>query len=196
MKKDIIVQDGLGLLEVLQPKSVKLILTEPPYAHGGNGWDTEFKWIATALEKADVVIIIAMLEYAATILSQYMSFYRFEHVLVLPEYAHQFRDTKNIRVTRHALILSNNKESVKGYVPEEFELYLGSDAIRETEHPAELPVSYMKFLIERYSDRGNIVLDPFCGTGATLVAAKELERQPMGAELVDNFRKTAEERLR
>ncbi len=49
-------------------------------------------------------------------------------------------------------------------------------------HPAQKPISLMKYLIEMTTLEGQIVLDPFCGCGSTLIAAKELNRQFIGIE--------------
>jgi site-specific DNA-methyltransferase (adenine-specific) len=54
---------------------------------------------------------------------------------------------------------------------------------RNTLHPTQKPVSVLKPLIEGFTNSGDIVLDPFCGSGSTLVAAKELDRRFIGIEL-------------
>jgi DNA modification methylase len=50
-------------------------------------------------------------------------------------------------------------------------------------HPCEKPVDLLKFYISNSSREGDIVFDPFCGTGSTLVAAKELDRSFLGYEI-------------
>lgn len=63
-------------------------------------------------------------------------------------------------------------------------------------HPTEKPVDLMKFYIENSSNNGDIVFDPFCGTGASMVAAKELGRQYVGCEIDKEYHSIATNRLR
>ncbi len=49
-------------------------------------------------------------------------------------------------------------------------------------HPAQKPLSLMRYLIELTTLEGQIVLDPFCGCGSSLQAAKELKRKYIGIE--------------
>ena len=53
----------------------------------------------------------------------------------------------------------------------------------------------MKCLIELTTQADQIVLDPFCGSGTTLVAAKELNRRYIGMEQSSEYYKTSKERL-
>jgi site-specific DNA-methyltransferase (adenine-specific) len=51
-----------------------------------------------------------------------------------------------------------------------------------SEHPTEKPVELMRFWIGNSTDAGNMVLDPFMGSGTTGVAALQLDRQFIGIE--------------
>lgn len=62
-------------------------------------------------------------------------------------------------------------------------------------HPCEKPVELMRFYIANSSNEGDIVFDPFCGTGSTLVAAKELHRRWLGCEIDDEYYKIAIKRV-
>lgn len=62
-------------------------------------------------------------------------------------------------------------------------------------HPTQKPVQLMKALIELTTKENQVVLDPFCGSGSTLVAAKELNRNYIGIELDNNYCEIAKDRL-
>ncbi|MCD9555380.1 DNA-methyltransferase [Photobacterium carnosum] len=52
-------------------------------------------------------------------------------------------------------------------------------------YPTEKPVPLIKILIEQSSVIGDIVVDPFFGSGSTLVAAQQLQRQAWGNDISD-----------
>lgn len=54
-------------------------------------------------------------------------------------------------------------------------------------HPAQKPVTVLKRLIEIFTDPGDVVIDPCCGSGSTLRAAAELGRNAYGFEIDRNF---------
>ena len=62
-------------------------------------------------------------------------------------------------------------------------------------HPTQKPLAFMKALIEKHSNAGDVVLDTFAGSAATLLAAKNLGRGFIGCELDEEFFDKAEERL-
>jgi site-specific DNA-methyltransferase (adenine-specific) len=62
------------------------------------------------------------------------------------------------------------------------------------EHPATKPIALMSKLVSAWSVKS--VLDPFCGSGTTLVAAKQLGRKAIGIEISEKYCKIAVDRLR
>jgi site-specific DNA-methyltransferase (adenine-specific) len=62
-------------------------------------------------------------------------------------------------------------------------------------HPTQKPVDVLKPLIAAFSPPGGVVLDPFCGSGSTLVAAKALGRNYIGIEIEAAHCATASRRL-
>jgi site-specific DNA-methyltransferase (adenine-specific) len=67
---------------------------------------------------------------------------------------------------------------------------------RDRVHPNEKPVRMMRHFIELHTKPGQVVLDPFMGSGTTGVAAVELEREFIGIELDAEHFATAEQRIR
>jgi len=53
----------------------------------------------------------------------------------------------------------------------------------------------MEYLIRTYTQPGDLVLDPFAGSGTTLVAARNLQRRYIGVELQAEYVETARKRL-
>jgi DNA modification methylase len=63
-------------------------------------------------------------------------------------------------------------------------------------HPTQKPVRSLRPLIAAFTAPGDIVLDPFCGSGSTLAAAQNLQRRFIGIELDADHHRTASNRLR
>jgi DNA modification methylase len=66
---------------------------------------------------------------------------------------------------------------------------------RQIGHPAPFPEDLPRRLIELYSFRGDVVLDPFCGSGTTCLAAREAERHFVGYEIDPGYVDLARKRL-
>ena len=63
-------------------------------------------------------------------------------------------------------------------------------------HPTQKPLPLFKWCVENYSEIGDIMLDPFMGSGTTLRAAKDLNRKAIGIELEEKYCEIAAERMR
>jgi DNA modification methylase len=62
-------------------------------------------------------------------------------------------------------------------------------------HPAMYPVELCRRLIEIYTRKGDTVLDPFMGSGSTVVAAKNLGRKGIGLDIIPEYVDLARSRL-
>lgn len=62
-------------------------------------------------------------------------------------------------------------------------------------HPTQKPVSLMSALIELTTIEGQFVLDPFCGSGSTLVAARNLKRTCLGFDISKKYVEITNHRL-
>jgi len=63
-------------------------------------------------------------------------------------------------------------------------------------HPCPKPIEWGLWLCKRAASDGDIILDPFCGSGTTCVAAKQLGRRFIGIEIDEKYCEIARERLR
>ena len=64
----------------------------------------------------------------------------------------------------------------------------------DNDHPTVKPVDLMEYLIRIYSPKNSIVLDPFCGSGTTGVAALLNEREFVGVDLTEKYAMMSEKR--
>ena len=62
-------------------------------------------------------------------------------------------------------------------------------------HPTQKPIKVLKRLIEIFTDEGDTVIDPVAGSGSTLRACMELNRNCYGFEIDKNFYKMAKEQM-
>lgn len=86
--------------------------------------------------------------------------------------SHLGRDIQPFRIPDNVLRITRHKE--RGI---------------EVEHPAVFPVRLPAFVIESFTDEGEVVLEPFCGSGTTLLACQRTGRRgramEIGGEYVD-----------
>lgn len=73
--------------------------------------------------------------------------------------------------------------------------YEGRDIRDKKLHPATYPISLAKKCIELFTHKGELVLDPFVGSGTTLVAARDINRNAVGFDLNKEYINLSEDRL-
>lgn len=73
---------------------------------------------------------------------------------------------------------------------------IAPESAKKVGHPAPFPVELARRVIQLYSYVGDVVLDPFAGSGTTCVAAKLLKRHYVGVEVSAEYCELSERRLR
>ena len=86
------------------------------------------------------------------------------------------------------------EEKIKGNI---WEYVVGKLAVDQEakRHPAPFPYALAKEHILSWTNRGDIVLDPMCGSGTSIVAASDLGRRFIGIDISDEYCQLANERL-
>lgn len=69
------------------------------------------------------------------------------------------------------------------------------DTVTPKVHPTQKPIPLLERLIEIFTDEGDVVIDPVAGSGTTLLAAKNLNRNTYGFEIKKNYFKLANEQI-
>ena len=72
---------------------------------------------------------------------------------------------------------------------------LSAKAKEKTGYPTQKPLALLERIVKASSNEGDVVLDPFCGSGTTCIAAERLGRQWVGIDLSSEACKLVEARL-
>jgi DNA modification methylase len=117
---------------------------------------------------------------------------------------HQPRDAKKLDIA-HIRTCNCPKTHINCLAPKEWLkcqlgvwqfTYEGRDIRDKTVHPATFPISLARKVIELFTHKGELVLDPFVGSGTTLVASQDLGRNGIGFDLQKKYIKLTEYRLK
>lgn len=65
----------------------------------------------------------------------------------------------------------------------------------DRQHPTQKPVDLMQYLVEAVTEESDMVMDPFSGSGATLLGARRCGRDYVGIELDERYYEVIEDRL-
>ena len=90
---------------------------------------------------------------------------------------------------------ANPSGKLPGDVWNEFPRVCGTYKERVGWHPCQMPVRLLERIVLACSNPGDLVLDPFAGSGTTLLAAARLGRQWVGVELSAKYARRAERRV-
>jgi site-specific DNA-methyltransferase (adenine-specific) len=89
-------------------------------------------------------------------------------------------------------------DTSKGALPRdvlEYPALLGHLSKERVGHPDQKPLQMIETIIKTSSNPGDLVVDFFCGSGTTLVAAKNTKRNAIGFEVQERWVNTVKERL-
>jgi DNA modification methylase len=194
---EIICGDCLDVLKSMPDKSVDLVLTDPPYGVNlsyDTYEDTEDSWfklmtgfIPEARRVAKMVIMPScQIKRLPWIYQNYppdwlICWYKGSSGSV--GYV-GFNDWEPL------LVYGKNTNVMHDYVAVK-----NSERMGNYGHPCPKPVQLARWLIERATKEGQIVCDPFCGSGTTCVAAKILGRKYIGIEISPVYAEIARKRV-
>lgn len=203
MEYDYIEQgDCLELMKNIPDKSIDLIVTDPPYGKkadkGTNGFGSaknrKYKggWDSKIPDKA---VFDEMFRVAKNVIIFGGNY--FAHLLP-PSKCWIFWDKKGDIAFQNPfadgeLIYTTFTKPVKKVVFKQQGFI--TDSKDERFHPTQKPSELVQLIIEQYSDPGDIILDPFLGSGTTAIAAVNTHRHYIGFELDPGYFDIACKRL-
>ena len=199
--------DCIEVMKELPPESVDLVITDPAYivnykSRDGRGFANEEsdRWLEPAF--AEVYRVLKNDAYCVCFygwhkVSRFMAAWRkagfrtLEQHIWVKEYPSSVGAVE--RYHEAAYLLG------KGRPPKPDALLpsvLQWDYTGNKLHPTQKPVSAIRPLLSAYSHKGDIVLDPFCGSGTVAVIAAQSERKYIGIEIAEKYARIAQDRLK
>lgn len=107
---------------------------------------------------------------------------------------------KPYRATRGAVGGHVRDKTVGGYVTENDGSRFPRSVLRFASaenplHPTQKPISLYEYLVSTYTQIGDLVCDPFCGSGTTALAARNLQRDFIAGDITAEYVEIARRRL-
>jgi DNA modification methylase len=199
--------DCVGLMGRLEAESVDFVLTDPPYIthyrdRSGRTVtnDDNDRWLGPAFAE-----IFRLLKPDSFCVSFYgwnqadrfiaawraAGFWLAGHIVFSKSYASSIRLMRYQHEQAYLLAKGDVPRPVAP-IPDVIPFpYTGNRL-----HPTQKPIEALEPLIDAFCPPGSIVLDPFCGSGSTLIAARNTDRRFIGIELDPGHYLTASGRLR
>ena len=198
--------DSLAVLPQLPAGCADLVLTDPPYVVGYRdrsgrsiAGDTTTAWIAPAFREIyrtlkDNRFCVSF--YGWNRADDFLGAWRragFKpagHIVLVKRYA---SGSGFLRYQHESAYLLTKGRPARRPFP--LSDVLRWDYTGNQLHPTQKPVSALKPIIGAFSRRGDLVLDPFAGSGSTLHAARQMGRRYLGIEVNERYCRIARERL-
>lgn len=204
----IICADAEQLLKDLPSKSIDLVITDPPYGDNvGYG-----KYLRTIQGNEHPLLGLSVLSSCYRLLKPNSNAYMFCGLVHLPLITCFFKQYTKYRIRE--VIIWNKTHWGMGYgFKKQYEAILVLEKgkpryrfpwmpnlfsvkrVNTKEHPHKKTTELLDKMILQSSDPGNLVLDPFAGSGSTLLSAKQLNRKFIGVEIDSSYCQIAEDNL-
>lgn len=192
-------------MEKLPDKSIDIILTDPPYGLNKEGIenDENLSQFHSILPESHRVLkknSFFISFFSTKLLPKAFQNNPFEYFWNFILYCPRGRVNSPIGFTKYMSCIVFKKGSPR--IP-----HKGKDIFKDTpskmvepnegfiDHPTPKPKAFLKELLKMFSRKGELVLDPFIGSGSTAVACKQLERKFMGFEIKEKYCKLANKRV-
>ncbi|WP_414515715.1 DNA methyltransferase [Nostoc sp. PCC 9305] len=163
----------------------RLAIADPPYNAGMADWDIGFEWNHDWLiEKADLVIVTPGDESCSHFLRKTTMPYK----CMIAHWIQNGMSKSPMGYGNHIIAAVFCKEfspyKITGIRNQNYSQSIIQPVDGdENDHPGRKPIDFVLTWIERLTAKNDVIIDPFLGSGTTLMAAEQLSRTCHGAEL-------------
>lgn len=165
-------------------ENANFVFADPPYNANTTEWDKDFKW------SHDWLVGIAPIVVVTPGIGNLSNFFK---ATSMP-YKWAIACWIDNGMTRGAVGFGNwiflsvfSKSSVYRNSQDFLRVSIKSSESEETKHKGRKPSALLLWLLETFTTKNDVVVDPFLGSGTTLFVAEEMGRQCIGAEISLDF---------
>ena len=195
--------DCRDVLPEVDPASVDLLLTDPPYGigydpgaefsrTGGKSWHSVIHNGQSVVGDSEPFDPSELLRFGRCVLFGANNYA--DKLPVSPSWLVWNRDSGGSNTADAELAWTNLGGTVRMFT------HLWTGLCRQSEigshlHPTQKPVSLMRWIVEKWTEPGDLVFDPYLGSGPVARACADLGRRYIGVEIVEEYCRAAVDRL-
>ena len=187
--------DCLEILPTLEAESVDAVITDPPYHREFlHLWEPLSYQSERLLRPGGFLFTLAgcnSFDIVLSRLTQYLTFYWIGSALGSTGMCSRYHPRQILTSWKPFVILCKGKVKKHPYIMDAWR-----SKYSKLYHPWEQPVGWFTYFIDHLTTPEYLILDPFMGSGTTLVAATTLGRKSVGIEIDENYFNIAVKRLR
>ena len=212
MKQEIINEDWQIAIQQLANNCVDLVVTDPPYGmsfqsnrrkelHKSIQNDDNLDWLGGWVKELKRVCkdeahlyIFCSWHHIDRFKQEVGAYFNVKNILIWEKNNHGSGDLLGDYAPKYEMILfcSNGQKKLNGGRDSNI---LKTAKTGNENHPTEKPINLIGYLIEKSSNKGDLVLDTFGGSCGTAIASRQLERNCYCFEIEADYCKVARERL-
>jgi len=212
MKQEIINEDWQIAIQQLANNCVDLVVTDPPYGmefqsnfrktkHKSIQNDDNLDWLGGWVKELKRVCkdeahlyIFCSWHNIDKFKAEVGAYFKVKNILIWEKNNTGMGDLEGDYAPKYEMILfcSNGQKKLNGGRDSNI---LKARRTGNEKHPTEKPINLISYLIEKSSNKGDLVLDTFGGSCGTAIASRQLERNCYCFEIEADYCKVARERL-
>jgi DNA modification methylase len=180
----------------IRPGSVDLVMTDPMYHHNKlHLWSEVAEWSARMLKDGGVFFAFTGTRFLNEVLKRVDEDLAYQDLFFVdfaaPTKSWRANKYARLKYTKAALLYAKGEWRSPKFIKDRFP----SRWYRPKYHKWQLPLDAVMYWMERLTERGDLVVDPFGGSWTTGIAARRLHRRYVGSDVDPACRAIWQQRL-
>ena len=200
----IIQGDCIEIMKCIPSKSIDLVMTDPPYGLGKGkiqGDNNDAAWMNAIPECARVLkddtfyLTFCSVAKIPEVIAETTKFFKYRWMNIFYINNGMVRGSVGFSKYHPVLVFMKGKATIKKQMCDVFETSGSAKAMAERFHPYQKDARFIAKHIETFSDPGDLILDPFIGSGQTAIACQQLGRRCIGIDIEEQYCQISRKRL-